>query len=79
MTLLTLPLVASCVVVFVAVARVVYALPEHTLAELTGSDERNLTMSLPCREVFARGQRKVQVYGPYMVEKAKEPHIGAWS
>ena len=38
-------------------AEVVYALAESALADLTGPDPENTTLRLPCREVFARGQR----------------------
>ncbi|MBV9190119.1 MAG: nucleoside deaminase, partial [Betaproteobacteria bacterium] len=35
------------------IGRVVYALSERRLLELTGNDPRNPTLSLSCREVFA--------------------------
>ena len=41
------------------------ALAEADLLEMTGGDEVNPTFSLPCREVFARGQKPVQVAGPF--------------
>jgi tRNA(Arg) A34 adenosine deaminase TadA len=47
------------------VGRVVYGLSESRLLRLTGSDERNPTLDLPCREVFAKGQRAVEVLGPF--------------
>ena len=34
------------------------------LLALTGDHEENPTLSLPCRAVFARGQRAVEVVGP---------------
>ena len=60
------------------VGRVVYALAEESLLALTGSDPENPTLSLPCREVFARGQRKMEVIGPIMEEEARAPHRGFW-
>ena len=39
------------------IARVVYALAETGLLRYTGNDLENPTLDLPCREVFARGQR----------------------
>ena len=60
------------------VGRVVYALAEESLLALTGSDPENPTLSLPCREVFARGQRKMEVIGPVMEEEARVPHRGFW-
>jgi len=47
------------------VGRVVYGLSESRLLRLTGSDERNPTLDLPCREIFAKGQRAVEVLGPF--------------
>jgi hypothetical protein len=41
------------------IGRVVYGLAEEELLKITGSSPENPTMSLPCREVFARGQRQV--------------------
>lgn len=60
------------------VGRVVYALSEHKLLELTGSHPENPTFSLPCREVFARGQRRVAVEGPMLEDEAARAHEGFW-
>ena len=32
--------------------------------ELTGSNEQNPTFDLPCRDVFAKGQKAIEVVGP---------------
>ena len=42
------------------IGRVVYALAETDLYELTGDDPQNPTLVLPCRTVFAAGQREVR-------------------
>ena len=42
----------------------VYGLSEARLLEITGHHEENPTLDLPCREVFARGQKAVTVVGP---------------
>ncbi|GMG94063.1 nucleoside deaminase [Cupriavidus metallidurans] len=60
------------------IGRVVYALSEHALLGLTGDHPENPTFSLPCREVFARGQRQVIVLGPMLEDEAAAPHIGFW-
>jgi len=60
------------------IGRVVYALAEASLLELTGNDPDNPTLSLPCREVFARGQRPVEVIGPRREEEARRAHLGFW-
>jgi len=49
------------------------------LLGLTGDHPENPTFSLPCREVFARGQRTVSVFGPMLEAEAAEPHKGFWS
>ena len=59
--------------------RVVYALSEHRLLGLTGDHPENPTFALPCREVFARGQRRIEVAGPFLEEEAAEPHRGFWT
>lgn len=60
---------------------VVYAMTERRLLELTGSNEQNPTFDLPCRDVFAKGQKDIQVIGPIVeveVEAAKV-HEGYWN
>ena len=62
------------------IGRVVYAMSEERLLELTGSHPENPTLSLPRRQVFASGQRPTEVLGPVpdMEEEAAAPHIGFW-
>lgn len=60
------------------IGRVVYALAEHTLLGLTGAHPENPTFALPCREVFARGQRRVEVIGPVLEDEAALAHRGFW-
>lgn len=60
------------------VGRVVYAMSEATLLSLTGSDPENPTLSLPCRQVFAAGQRPTEVIGPLREDEAKLSHAGFW-
>jgi tRNA(Arg) A34 adenosine deaminase TadA len=61
------------------VRRVVYALSEVALYEIAGPSPENLL--LPCREVFARSQRPVEVVGPVLEldAEAKAVHQGFWS
>lgn len=61
------------------IGRVVYALSEHALLGLTGDHPENPTFSLPCREVFAHGQRRIEVIGPLMEDEAAAPHAGFWT
>jgi tRNA(Arg) A34 adenosine deaminase TadA len=60
------------------IARVVYALSETRLLGITGDHPENPTLALPCREVFARGQRAVEVIGPLLEEEAARVHEGFW-
>jgi tRNA(Arg) A34 adenosine deaminase TadA len=62
------------------VGRMVFALSEAALHEMTGDDPQNPTLSLPSREVFARGQRPVEVLGPALEldAQAREVHAGFW-
>lgn len=47
------------------IGRLVYLASEKTLQQLTGAgNSDNLTLDLPCREVFAAGQTQVEVIGP---------------
>lgn len=58
--------------------RVVYGLSEARLKTITGSHEENPTLDLPCRTVFAAGQRKVEVVGPLLEDEAAAQHVGVW-
>jgi tRNA(Arg) A34 adenosine deaminase TadA len=59
------------------IGRVVYALGEEQLYAIVGSSPEHL--QLPCREVFARTQRPVEVLGPALEEEAASVHAGFWS
>ncbi len=60
------------------VGQVVYGLSERELLTLTGANAENPTLDLPCREVFARGQRPLSVIGPFLEEEARAVHAGFW-
>ncbi|NKE47708.1 nucleoside deaminase [Roseomonas frigidaquae] len=60
------------------IGRVVFGLSERRLKALIGPHLENLTLDLPCREVFAAGQRQVEVVGPLLEDEAEVPHRGAW-
>lgn len=68
----------SGAVYWAGVGRVVYGLSEHEMRTIIGPHPENLTMDLPCRTVFASGQRKVEVVGPLLEEAAREVHDGFW-
>lgn len=60
--------------------KMVYACTEAALKEVTGNDPRNPTLDLPCRAVFACGQRNVKVVGPIpeLFEEFLSLHRGYW-
>jgi tRNA(Arg) A34 adenosine deaminase TadA len=62
------------------IGRLVYGLSEHRLLELTGAHPENPTLDLPCRAVFAAGQKAVQVTGPVAAveEEIAALHRGFW-
>lgn len=60
------------------IGRVVYGLSEAALREMTGNHPENPTLDVPCRSVFARGQRRVEVVGPLLEDEAAALHADAW-
>jgi tRNA(Arg) A34 adenosine deaminase TadA len=48
------------------IGQLVYGMSEQRLLQLTGNHAENPTLDLPCREVFARGQKAVRVWGPVL-------------
>jgi tRNA(Arg) A34 adenosine deaminase TadA len=46
------------------IGRLVFGMSERDLLAITGNHVENPTLDLPCREVFARGQKAVEVIGP---------------
>lgn len=60
------------------IGRVVFALAETGLLNYTGSNDKNPTLNLSCREVFARGQRPTEVSGPHLEDEAGQVHEGFW-
>jgi tRNA(Arg) A34 adenosine deaminase TadA len=60
------------------IGRLVYGLSEHRLREITGNHPENPTLNLPCRTVFAGGQRATEVVGPLLEDEAAALHAGVW-
>jgi tRNA(Arg) A34 adenosine deaminase TadA len=63
---------------WVGIGRLVYGLSERRLKTITGDHAENPTLDLPCRVVFAAGQRPVEVLGPLLEDEAAAVHEGAW-
>jgi len=68
----------SGAIYWAGIGRVVYGLAESELLAITGAHPGNPTLSLPCRNVFAAGQRSTIVVGPLLAEEAAEPHRTFW-
>jgi len=60
------------------IGRVVFGLAESRLKTITGDHAENPTLDLPCRAVFAAGQRRVEVIGPLLEDEAAALHDGVW-
>lgn len=57
------------------IGRLVYLASEEALREVVGvGNPENLTLDLPCRRVFERGQSEVEVIGP-LVEEGWEGRV----
>lgn len=61
------------------IGRVVYGQSERGLKALTGDHPENPTLDMPCREVFARGQRAVEVIGPLLEDEAAALQSSFWN
>lgn len=66
-------------VYWTGVGHVVHGMSEKALKALIGPDPENLTMDLPCRDVFSAGQRKVTVEGPLLSKESATVHEGFWT
>jgi len=53
---------------------------EHRLLQFTGNHPENQTLDLPCREVFAAGQKAIRVWGPIPEVEAEIAalHVAFW-
>ncbi len=62
------------------VGRIVYGVSEARLLALTGAHADNPTLDLPCREVLARGQKPIDVVGPFaeLEDELMAPHRNFW-
>ena len=62
------------------IGRIVYGASEQALLALTGNHSENPTLSLPCRELIARGQKCIEVIGPVAELEAEmlAPHRDFW-
>ena len=64
---------------WVGIGRLVYGLGEARLKAITGAHPENPTLDLPCRTVFAAGQKTIEVVGPMLEDEAAALHEGFWA
>ncbi len=62
------------------IGRLVFGMTEASLFQLTGNHSENPTLNLPCRSVFAAGQKSIEVIGPVkeMEDDIAALHRGFW-
>jgi len=60
------------------IGRLVYGQSEQSLKGQTGTHDENPTLDLPCRAVFAAGQRPITVVGPLLEDEAAALQAGFW-
>ncbi|WP_315835135.1 nucleoside deaminase [Bradyrhizobium prioriisuperbiae] len=68
----------SGAIYWAGIGRVVFGQTEKDLKAQTGDHDENPTLDLPCRVVFAAGQRKVEVIGPLLADEAAALQAGFW-
>jgi len=60
------------------VGRVVFALSSETLGTIVHDESGDWTLSVSCRDVFARGGRATDVSGPLLEAEGRVVHDGFW-
>ena len=60
------------------IGRLVYGQSESDLKAATGAHAENPTLDLPCRIVFAAGQRAVEIVGPLLEEESAALQRDFW-
>lgn len=68
------PMCASAIF-WSGIGKLVYGLSKSVYYQITGRDNPNFVFEIPCREIFQRGGRKVEVRGPLLEEEAAALHI----
>lgn len=59
------------------VRHVVFGLSEGSLYGIIGEDNQQ-SLNLPCREIFSKGNKSIQVDGPILEEEALKVHEDFW-
>jgi len=69
----------SGAIYWAGIGRVVYGQSETGLKAQTGAHDENPTLDLPCRIVFAAGQRPTEVVGPLLEDEAARLQADFWA
>jgi tRNA(Arg) A34 adenosine deaminase TadA len=59
------------------VGRVVYGLSEEGFYELIAEDSKEI-LHMPCRSLYERGRKQIEVIGPVLEAEARQVHEGFW-
>lgn len=59
------------------IRRVVYGLSQEDLYKMV-DDESEEALFLPCRELYARSKKHIEVIGPLLEQEAREVHMDFW-
>ena len=65
-------------IVWSGIGRVVFALSGARMVELVAGLPGAVTLDIPCRDVFARSNRAIEVAGPAIEAAAEGVHHGFW-
>ncbi len=79
-TLVTTCAMCAGTIYWAGIGRVLYGAEETALLALTGDHPENPTLALPCRTVFASGQRHTEALGPVpaLAEEITALHRDFW-
>jgi tRNA(Arg) A34 adenosine deaminase TadA len=64
---------------WVGIGRLVFGLGEKRLKAVTGAHPENPTLDMPCRDIFAAGQKTIEVIGPMLEDEAAAQHENFWA
>lgn len=59
------------------VRKVVFGLSQEGLHAMIGDDDEE-ELYLPCRDVFSKGRKQIEVIGPVLEDEARQVHQGCW-
>ena len=63
----------SGAIYWAGISKVVYGCSAEALGKIAGHD-----FLIPCRAIFAKGEREIEVIGPVLEEEGAQIHEGSW-